>query len=161
MFNKTDLKQVMRRWPSGVAVITSSYKRNVHGMTVNSFTSVSVDPPMVTVTLANTTRTKDLVDRSGYFAINLLSEGQNDISDRFAGRIAEDEDRFNGLAVKAGMESLPLLDAAAAHLECRVVHRYEMENSTLYIGEVMRAAKAVDKLPLVYFNRDYRGIKNE
>jgi len=159
MFNKTDLKQVMRRWPSGVAVITSSYKRNVHGMTVNSFISVSVDPPMVTVTLANTTRTKDLVDRSGYFAINLLSEGQNDISDRFAGRIAEDEDRFNGLAVKAGMESLPLLDAAVAHLECRVVHRYEMENSTLYIGEVMRAAKAEDKLPLVYFNRDYRGIK--
>jgi flavin reductase (DIM6/NTAB) family NADH-FMN oxidoreductase RutF len=159
MFKITDLKQVMRRWPSGVAVITASYESKAHGMTVNSFTSVSVDPPMVTVTLANATRTKGLVDRSGYFAINLLSEGQNDISDRFAGRIAEDEDRFNGLSVKAGLASLPLLEVAAAHLECRVVYTYVMENSTLYIGEVLKAEKAQEKPPLVYFNRDYYRVK--
>jgi len=153
-----DLKAVMRRWASGVAILTSGSRRVRHGMTVSSFDSVSVEPPLVTVTLSNTARTKHLVDESGNFAINLLSENQQGLSERFAGRTGATEDRFYGLEVFYTALEIPLLAEAMAWLECKVVHLYAMPESTLYVGEVLSALKAEERLPLVYFNRDYHGI---
>lgn len=158
MESDTDLREVMRRWPSGVAILTSGNANVHHGMTVNSFISVSIDPPRVTVTLANLTRTKKLVDDCGRFGINILSEGQEEIADLFAGRIPEDGDRFQNLHVFFGENDLPLIREAAAHLQCRVIHTYEMKNSTLYIAEVLVSSKNEDKPPLVYFNRKYHRI---
>lgn len=148
----------MRRWPSGVAVLTVGTREMRHGMTVSSFTSISVEPPLITVTMNNATRTKHLVDESERFAINFLNEGQKSLADRFAGRISEGDDRFTGLAVLNGSENIPLLADAAAWLECRVVHCYTMPESTLYVGEVISARKAENSPPLVYFNRDYHRI---
>lgn len=153
-----DLKAVMRRWVSGVAILTSGSRLARHGMTVSSFDSVSIKPPLVTVTLSNAARTKHLVDESGNFAINLLSEDQQDLSERFAGRTGESEDRFNGLEVFYPAQEIPLLAEAMAWIECKVVHQYAMPESTLYVGEVLSALKAEDRPPLVYFNRDYHGI---
>lgn len=158
MFTQVDLRLVMRRWPSGVAILTAADSGKVHGMTVNSFTSVSVDPPMITVTLANDTRAKTMVEKSGFFAVNLLSENQRELSDIFAGRIADHEDRFEGTQVITGLHQLPLLREAAAHLECRVVHSYAMQHSTLYVAEVLNAQKKRDVPPLVYLNRGYHRI---
>ncbi len=152
------LREVMRRWVTGVAVLTCGNQTVHHGMTVNSFTSISIEPPCVTVTLANTTRTKKLVDETGIFAINLLAEDQQEISDRFAGRIPEDGDRFHNLHIVYGENCLPFIQEAAAHLECKVVHVFEMKDSTLYVGAVMSSRKGEDKPPLVYFNRAYHRI---
>lgn len=156
-----ELREVMRRWVSGVAILTTGDRHQQHGMTVNSFTSVSVDPPMVTVTMANNTRTKQMVDRVGTFAINLLSAGQEELSERFAGHVSEQDDRFAGLSVDHLFEEIPTLADAAAWVLCRVVHSYAMPNSTLYVGEVLHALKAENHLPLVYFNRGYHRIENE
>lgn len=152
------LREVMRRWVTGVAVLTCGSQTMHHGMTVNSFSSVSIDPPCVAVTLANTARTKKLVDELGIFGINLLSEDQQEISDRFAGRIPEGSDRFHDLHIIYGENWLPLIQEAAAHLECKVIHVYELENSTLYVGAVTSSRKGEDKPPLVYFNRGYHRI---
>ena len=159
MFTQNDLRQVMRRWPSGVAILTASDGLTTHGLSVNSFTSVSIDPEMVTVTLANTTRAKRIVDSTGLFAINLLPETQAELSDVFAGRIPEHADRFAGVETTPGLTQIPLLKAASAHVECRVVHTYEMPHSTLYVAEVLRAEKNADAPPLVYFNREYHRIQ--
>lgn len=153
-----DLKAVMRRWASGVAILTSGSRLVRHGMTVSSFDSVSVQPPLVTVTLSNTARSKYLVDESGNFAINLLSEDQQELSDRFAGRTSDSEDRFHGLELFYTAYGIPLLVDAMAWLECKVVHQYAMPDSTLYVGEVVSALKAEDRPPLVYFNRDYHEL---
>jgi len=154
----TGLREVMRRWVTGVAVLTCGNQNIHHGMTVNSFTSVSIDPPCVTVTLANTTRTKKLVDEMGIFGINLLSEDQQEISDHFAGRIPEDGDRFHDLHIIFGENRLPLIREAVAHLECKVIHVFKMENSTLYVGAVTSSRLGENKPPLVYFNRGYHRI---
>lgn len=153
-----DLKGFMRRWVSGVAILTSGSRDVRHGMTVNSLSSISVLPPLVMVSLNNSTRSKHLVDASGYFAINLLSEGQQELSDRFAGRAGESEDRFHGLEVFFGAYEIPLLAAAAAWLECKVVHTYAMPETTLYVGEVLSATKVENQPPLVYFDRGYHRI---
>jgi len=158
MFRSVDLREVMRRWVSGVAILTTGNVDAYHGMTVNSFTSVSIEPPMVTVTLNNTTRTKVLLDKTGTFAINLLSEDQRELSERFAGRVTEMEDCFQGLHLDFGEHGIPILSDTAAYIECRVVHTYVMRNSTLYVGEVLNARKAENLPPLVYFDRDYHRI---
>lgn len=153
-----NLKAVMRRWASGVAILTSGSRLVRHGMTVSSFDSISVLPPLVTVTLSNSARSKHLVDESGNFAINLLSEDHHELSDRFAGRTSDSEDRFNGLDLFYTAYGIPLLAEAMAWLECKVVHQYAMPESTLYVGEVLNALKVEDRPPLIYFNRDYHGL---
>lgn len=157
-FEEVDLKEVMRRWVSGVAILTSGSRLNRHGMTVSSFNSISVQPPLVTVTLSNAARSKHLVDECGIFGINLLSDDQQELADRFAGRTSASEDRFQGLDVFLGLHEIPMLSAAAAWLECKVVHQFAMPESTLYVGEVLTALKVENRPPLIYFNRDYHRI---
>jgi len=129
------LRHVMRRWTTGVAVVTSRFENEQHGMTVNSFTSVSLDPPLVSVTLAVETRTRNLVERSGVFGVTILKEGQADLSDRFAGRLPEDVDRFDGLETFELESGVPLLrDVSQPGLPGG--SPLPMQNSVLYVGEV-------------------------
>jgi len=153
-----ELMEVMRRWASSIAILTTGNLNHRHGMTVNSFTSISVDPPLVTVTANNSTRTRQLMDEVGYFAINLLSEGQEEISDLFAGRVPEQEDRFQNLVTHTSDLGLPLLSEAAGWVECKIVHRYEMPTSTLFVGEVLHSAKSENLPPLLYMDRKYHRI---
>ena len=157
-YELTDLRGVMRRWVSGVAILTAGNQVTRRGLTVNSFTSVSVDPPAVTVTLANQAKTRQVLEENGCFVIHLLREDQVHLSDLFAGRIPEEGDRFASQEVFYGELGLPILADAAAYLVCRVIHRYEMTNSTLYIGEVLSAHKTENAPPLVYSDREYRRL---
>jgi len=124
-------------------------------MTVNSFASVSLHPPIVVFTLAHATRTHDLVSQSGLAGITILSADQAALSDRFAGRIAEDGDRFAGLETFELATGAPLLTGGLAFLDCRVRSSLPLENSTLFLMDVLAARQGSDKRPLLYFNRDY------
>jgi flavin reductase (DIM6/NTAB) family NADH-FMN oxidoreductase RutF len=95
-------KEVFRRWPSGVAVVTSRHEGSPHGMVVGSFCSLSSEPPLVMVSGGQASRTREIIDRSGLFAISILSERQVAVFERFAGLDrAFDHDRFAGLATVA------------------------------------------------------------
>ncbi|MDR3578222.1 MAG: flavin reductase family protein [Anaerolineaceae bacterium] len=153
------LRQVMRRWPTGVTVVTSRSDNYCHGMTVNSFASLSLDPPYVSVSLARESRTYALVKQSGVFGINILGEDDGEISDRFAGKISEPVDRFAGLETFTLVTGVPLLILALANLDCRVAHQYAMPNSTLFVGEVMAVKNPNAGWPLVYLNRGYHKIE--
>ena len=158
MLQLVELREIMRRWPSGVAILTAGDGDQKQGLTVNSFASVAVAPPMITVTLDHASKTKRIVDQRGYFAINLLAEGQEEISERFAGRSGNQEDRFSGLDLFYSENGTPMLSLAAACLDCRTVHVFETTTSTLYVAEVLLARKGQDLPPLVYFNRSYHRI---
>ncbi|MFZ6019289.1 MAG: flavin reductase family protein [Chloroflexota bacterium] len=153
-----DLRSAMRNWVSGVSVLTSRAGEVQHGMTVNSFTSVSLNPPLVCVTLANTTRTRNLVEQSGVFGVTILAEDQAEIADRFAGRIPEDEDRMAGMPIFTLTSGVPLLSSGLVCLDCRVVQRFEMKDSTLYIAQVEAIYQNREGQPLVYHNRVYHRL---
>lgn len=152
------LRQAMRHWPTGVTVVTTYLASYRHGMTVNSLTSVSLEPPVVTVTLANDTRTCSLLRQSGILGITILSEDQSAISERFAGRIAETDDRFTGLETFTMVTSAPLLMGGLAYLDCRVRANHLLERSTLFLLDVVAAATTTLTRPLVYFNRQYHRL---
>lgn len=148
-----ELKQLMRSWTTGVAIVTSVYQSEQHGMTVNSFTSISIDPPVIVVTLAKNTRTYRLVKNSKKFAVSVLSFLQHEVSDRFAGKRSEESDRFKGLAINH-LEGLPILNDCLANLACEVLDEYEMQFSTMFIARVT-AGNYFGGDPLVYHNRKY------
>ncbi|MEW6180470.1 MAG: flavin reductase family protein [Chloroflexota bacterium] len=152
------LRNAMRHWTTGVAVLTSRIPDMQHGMTVNSFTSISLDPPLVCVTLANTTRTRNLVEQSGIFGVTILAEDQVEIANRFAGWIPENEDRMAGIETYTLVSGSPLLTGGLVGLDCKVVHRYPMKDSTLYIGEVVAIQHQRTEQPLVYHNRVYHRL---
>jgi flavin reductase (DIM6/NTAB) family NADH-FMN oxidoreductase RutF len=153
------LRQVMRHWVTGVAVVTSISDGHRHGMTVNSFVSVSLDPPLVTVTMNHGTRTMHLVDQSGVFAVTILGRAQQGIAERFAGRGNETEDRLSGLDVFTLTTGAPLLTGGAAFLDCQLVQRVPLKHSTLLIGEVLAAHVPHENIaPLVYVNRSFTGL---
>lgn len=152
------LRAAMRNWASGVTIVTAHHQGIRHGMTVSSFTSVSLDPPTVLISLQKGTRTHDLTRNSGYFGVTILTEQQQALSDRFAGR-SEEEDRFEGLDTFRLVSETDLLRDGLAVFDCKVTASYESSTHTLFIGEVLAVQVNPQSLPLVYYDRTYRRLQ--
>lgn len=152
------LRSAMRQWATGVAIVTATHNGISHGMTVSSFTSVSLTPPQVLISLAQNTRTHALVRESKFFGVSLLAQGQQDISDRFAGRMPDDQDRLAGLQTFTLETGVPLLQGGLAHFDCRVIATFTSGTHTIFIGAVLAAQGQADADPLIYYNRQYRRI---
>lgn len=153
------LREAMRYWGTGVAIVSSAFDGDKHGMTVNSFTSLSLEPALVMVSLEIGTRTHGLVEKSGVFGVSVLNQDQQELSNRFAGRESELLDRFIGYEIYALSTGAPLLSQGMAQIDCKVVAKHEAGTHTVFIGEMlaMRVAEDVeDQSPLWYYNRDYR-----
>jgi flavin reductase (DIM6/NTAB) family NADH-FMN oxidoreductase RutF len=152
------LRQAMRFWVTGVTVVTAAHNGVQHGMVVSSFTSVSLTPPQILVSLAQDTRTHGLVTRSRSFGISILSASQQDVSDRFAGRVADELDRLAGLETFTLATNVPLIAGGLAYLDCHVVTTLGSGTHTIFIGEVLAAKNVGDGDPLIYFNRAYKKL---
>jgi len=149
------LRSAMRAWSAGVTVVTAAFENERHGMTVNSFTSISLNPAMVTVSLQQHTRTHELVTQSRAFGVTILSAGQVQVSDLFAGRMPGVVDRFAGLQTETLVSESPLILGGLAWMDCRVVQTFDAGMNTLFIAEVIAARGSGTGEPLLYHNRDY------
>jgi flavin reductase (DIM6/NTAB) family NADH-FMN oxidoreductase RutF len=127
-------------------------------MTVSSFTSVSLDPPLVLVSIEQSSRTHRLVSQAGAFAVAVLAEDQQAVAERFSGGVPDHEDRFTGFAIEATPAGIPVPAGCLAWLDCKVVGRHETGNHTLFIGKVEAAQSIRQRGPLLYYNRGYRRI---
>jgi flavin reductase (DIM6/NTAB) family NADH-FMN oxidoreductase RutF len=154
-----ELRLAMRCWATGVAVVTTQYQDVRHGMTVNTFTSLSLTPPLIMVSLERKTRTHGLVKKSGVFGITILSEDQQNVSDCFAGRCGDHENRFANLETHTLLTNAPFLDGGLVYLDCRVVTTFEAGTHTLFIGEVLASQLGRDVQPLIYLDRMYRRMQ--
>ena len=151
------VRRAMRAWTSGVTVVTAMYDNEQHGMTVNSFASVSLDPPLLMVALQRTTRTSGLVTRAQAFGVTILSANQREISDRFAGRSDDLQDRLEGIETETLSTGAPFLRGGLAYFDCRLRQTIESGTSTIFIGEVV-AVREFEGQPLVYHDRQYQHI---
>jgi flavin reductase (DIM6/NTAB) family NADH-FMN oxidoreductase RutF len=131
------------------------YEGKQHGATVNSFTSISLDPALLTICLQKTSNTHDLILRSRAFGLTILSAEQAEIADLFAGKVEGVADRFNGLQIATLVTGSPLLPGGLAWLDCRVVETFDAVSSTLFIAEALAAQTMNNRQPLVYHSREY------
>lgn len=125
-----------------------------HGMTANSFTSVSCDPPLVLLCVDHRTSILPSFRSSVHFGVNVLSEEQRNLSVRFA---QKGQDRFDQVPWVAGQTGVPLIEDALASFECRVTDRVTAGDHDIIIGEVL-AARIQEGRPLVFFNSGYGSL---
>ena len=149
------LRAAMRAWSSGVTVVTAAFEGNMSGATVNSFTSISLEPALATIALQKLTRTHDLISKSRAFGVTILSAEQPKISDLFAGKLTEIKDRFSGLQTETLVTGSPMIVGGLAWLDCHVIETFEAVTSTLFIAEVLAAQNVGDGQPLIYHSRKY------
>jgi flavin reductase (DIM6/NTAB) family NADH-FMN oxidoreductase RutF len=149
-FDSESFRRAMRTWTTGVAVLTAAHEGEAYGMTINSFTSLSLDPPLVTVTLKSDTRAFELATKSRAFSVTILSAEQRELAANFAGKL-------HGAERMAGLASL--LDGGLARLDCRVVHTYAAGANTLFVAEVTETRVRSTENPLVYHDREYHQIR--
>lgn len=148
------LKQAMRIYPQGVTVVTTAAKDGLKGITVSSFTSISLSPPLVLISIAKGSALHDTFREAQTFAVNFLADDQKSVSDRFAGRV-ELEDRFEGIRFSDGVTGSPIIEGVRAVLECRTWRVHDGGDHTLLLGEVISAKTFNSKRPLVYFTQQY------
>jgi flavin reductase (DIM6/NTAB) family NADH-FMN oxidoreductase RutF len=149
------LRHAMRAWTTGVVIVTSMYEGQQYGMTVNSFTSISLEPPLISVTLKRLTHTHDLVVKSGMFSVTILTAAQKELSDRFAGKMPNIIDRFDGVQTETVSLDSPVFKDGMAYFDCKVVNSIPVGENTLFIAEVLDARGEGGGDPLVYHNREY------
>lgn len=149
------LRHAMRAWTTGVAIVTSIYGDQQYGMTINSFTSISLEPPLISVTLKRLTHTHDLVVKSGMFSVTILTSAQKELSDRFAGKMPNLTDRFEGVQTETISLDSPVFRSGMAYFDCNVVSSMPVGENTLFIAEVVDARGEGEGDPLVYHNREY------
>jgi flavin reductase (DIM6/NTAB) family NADH-FMN oxidoreductase RutF len=138
----------MASFPAGVTIITTAVDGRPCGTTVSAFSSLSLDPPLVLVCLARTSRTLEDVRRSGSFCVNILAEGQEALAYAFARAGAND--RFDEADFASGVEGDPVLAGCAATVECRVHETFAGGDHDILVGAPLRISVDPAVAPLVH-----------
>lgn len=153
----SQFKNALKLWASGITVVTAhSDTQGLKGMTATSFSSVSVEPPQILVCLNQMTDTGTVVLEQQQFAVNILSADQQSVSNQFAGGMTQEE-RFAQVAWETGENGAPILSAALASLECKVVQQVQAGTHWIVIGEVQRVICRTGE-PLLYYHGAYRQL---
>lgn len=125
-----------------------------HGLTVSAFSSVSLAPPLVLICVEKATASHSAFMESGAFAVNMLSDHQVDVSERFATPLAN---KFSTVAHRPGIAGVPVLEDSIANLECRIVNEFDGGDHTIFVARV-EIAQVRDGSPLIYFHHGYRRL---
>lgn len=148
-------KQAMSQFASGVTVVTTEHDGVRYGMTVASFASLSLHPPLVIVCIEKAVKTHDAIAGAGKFGVSILTQSQADISGRFASK--KIDDKFEGVDVVT-TEGVPLIKGSLCMLACRVHAQLPGGDHSIFVGEVLEAEVSDAAPPLVYFRSGYREL---
>jgi flavin reductase (DIM6/NTAB) family NADH-FMN oxidoreductase RutF len=145
---KQSFKQALGRFASGVTVVGILEGETMRGMTASAFISVSLEPPLVLVSVAKTARMHQALQTASHYGISILAEGQREISDHFAWKSLEEAPLYHATA------GVALLEGALSHLACRIVDRHDAGDHTLMVGHV-EYVENFDHAPLLYYKGKY------
>jgi 3-hydroxy-9,10-secoandrosta-1,3,5(10)-triene-9,17-dione monooxygenase reductase component len=156
-FDEATFRQVLARFATGVVVVTGATEEGPAGLTCQSFSSLSLDPPLVLLSTARSSRTWPRIATTGRFAVNVLAAGQEAVSTRFA---VSGGDKFAGQGWRPGALGNPLLDGALAHVECDIEALHDGGDHVIVVGRVraLEAPGLDSGSPLVYYRSRYRAL---
>jgi len=155
MIDKKDFRNALGRFATGITVVTvAKPDGGIHGMTANSFASVSLDPPQILVCVADKAHMHALIHGAGRFGVNILRDSQQSLSDRFA-RPTPDHTELHFLHTLRGT---PLLEGVLATLDCKVVAAHVSGDHTIFIGEVEELSWT-DGEPVIFYQGKYRTLQ--
>jgi flavin reductase (DIM6/NTAB) family NADH-FMN oxidoreductase RutF len=154
--DSAQFRQLLGRFATGVAILTvTAPDRRLLGMTANSLTSVSLNPPLVSVCVDHEAEMHGVILQADLFAINVLSSSQETLARRFADK---HEDRFDGVGYHLTPDGLILLGGALAHIECERYADYPGGDHTIVVGRVIGGSTSKGR-PLLYYRGGYAAIE--
>jgi flavin reductase (DIM6/NTAB) family NADH-FMN oxidoreductase RutF len=156
-------RKAMGSFPTGVTVVTVACgDGTMHGVTVSSFSSVSLDPTLILVCLNETSRAVDLIEGAGAFGVHVLSAGQQDVSSWFANRHRPaGPAMFDGMPLEPGAAGCPVLAGAVASFDCRLRQSHRAGDHLIMLGEVVTLIHRPQLEPLVFHAGTYRSLERE
>jgi flavin reductase (DIM6/NTAB) family NADH-FMN oxidoreductase RutF len=162
-FDPMLFRQVLGRFATGVTVITVRKGDMLHGMTANAFSSVSLNPPLILVSVDKRADMHGMLLESEVFCVNILAEPHRTWSDWWAGKAPKDQDQFANIPYSTKATGCPVLEDCLGYIDCKVWARYEGGDHTLFVGEVQEAAVTTDPniKPLLFFASKYRKLADD
>ena len=151
-----EFRRTLGMFPTGVTIITTQAGGHVHGMTANAFMSVSLQPPLILISVDRRARMHSLLHEGSRYGISVLGDEQEALSDHFAGRALEEAPEARFLVVR----ETPLVDGAVAHLVARVVRSYWGGDHSLFLGRV-EYARYAEGQPLLFHGGRYEHLLAE
>ena len=150
-----ELRRVMGHFATGVTVITTKDREGApNGLTANAFMSLSLDPPMVVISVDKGATCYACFELENGFTVNFLGEHQEEISRRFATKGA---DKFAGIQWHAGVNGAAIIDGAIAHVECKITECHDGGDHTIVVGAIVNAS-ATGERPLLFFKGKYQKL---
>ncbi len=152
-FDPRELRNALGRFATGIAVVMAGDDEGLMGVTVNSFSAVSLDPPLILFCMARTLNSLARLEQVKAYSVNILLESQQELSNRFA---RAGEDKFAGTDWHPGRSGAPRLTAAHATFECVPYAHYDGGDHIIFVGRVVHMHAEGDDAPLLYYRGRYR-----
>jgi flavin reductase (DIM6/NTAB) family NADH-FMN oxidoreductase RutF len=153
-----EFRRTLGQWASGVTVITTVRPGGIHGMTASAFCSVSLHPPLVLVCVDHRNRTHTYLETSRVFCAHILAEGQEELSQRCAGRLGDDGKALRDVSYRTGGTGAPILDGCLAWLDCRIIHAHDGGDHTIFVGQIEGSGTDERVRPLLFWRGRYRRL---
>jgi len=151
----------MRRVPSAVTVVTVAGADEVRGITIGSFTSVSLDPPLISFNVALDAQAHDLLVGADHFAVHILADEQAHLSNHFAEKDRTSEEQFASIPHRLDASGTPILEDVLAVFFCTHYAVFPVGDHSLLVGEVVHIDQGRSRTPLVYYERRYHSVGGE
>lgn len=151
-------RKTLSKFCTGVTVVTARNADGIHGLTVNAFSSVSLNPPLILVCITKKGLSHSVLSESDAFVVNILSAQQQEVSNRFANPELDSAARFRGLNYRLTDAGIPLLEDCLGHLQCRLANTFDGGDHTIFIGKVEEASFSDGKKPLLFYESRYHDL---
>lgn len=153
-----ELRQALRQFASGVTIVTTQHEGIRYGITVSAFASVTLDPPTVMVSINRASQLANMIQEAQAFAVHILAEDQEELSQRFSAPIDADE-KFGNLPVAEGVNGIPILNQTLAQFECVLDRTIQVGTHVVMFGKVVGTVSHPDPAwPLLYYHREYHQL---
>ncbi len=151
-------RNIIGQFATGVTIVTTAVDGWLHGMTANAITSVSLDPLLLLVCVDKEAHTHEHLSQAGSFAVNILAEDQEDISNTFATSSKPENGRLQGFDYRLGGNGAPIIEGCLSHIECEVTEHTDGGDHTIFIGRALAAETHREAPPLLFYQGQYRKL---
>lgn len=148
-------RKVLSQFAAGVTIVTTRHGDEIHGLTANSFCSVSLSPPLVLVCVDKDAHSHDLIHRSGNFAVNILTAAQEALARRFATNNLSAAERFAGIQHHIEITGAPILEESLGWLDCKLFAAHAGGDHTIFVGEVVALGEHPGDESLLFYQSKY------
>lgn len=149
---------MMQHVPAPVTVVTAAGAGEARGATIGSFTSVSLDPPLVSFNVDKESQMHGVLEEAARFAVHLLGEGQSELCTHFAAPGQSGSEQLAAVACRSDGHGTPVLEAAPTVLYCRWHEAFGAGDHTIVVGRVTRLEQRAQAPPILYYEQEYRGV---